>query len=331
MKVLIADDSPRHLSLLQGLVEGLGYEAVPVSHGLEAWNVLQDKESPNIAILDSSLPGLDGPSICKLVRQNRNEYLYLVLLSPEAKYQNKVIAIENGADDLIRKPVNTLELLARLKVGERIIEARRTLEFQATHDLMTGLWNNAEILGTLRREIRRAERLNESLSIALFDVDHFKQVNDSLGHVAGDEVLRQTANRMMAGIREYDSLGRYGGEEFLAVFPGCSANGAEAIADRIRFSVSGEPLRSERGPVVVTLSAGVCQWQAGTDAERLVSYADSALYASKAAGRNCTTVGTGVLTYPALPLRKEGLWPRKEAAAARRRIILQENSARLSL
>ena len=270
---------------------------------MEAWNILRQEGAPNLAILDYIMPELTGPQVCKLVRERRGSYAYLLLLTAQGGQDDLIEGFDSGADDYLRKPFQELELRARLRVGERIIRAQReliemrnALQFQASHDPMTGLWNNGAIREMLQKELRRAERLSSTVSACLADLDHFKRVNETYGHLVGDEVLKETASRMSQVIREYDSVGRYGGEEFLAVLPDCSAASAGAIAERIRLSLCTRPVLTNAAEIAVSASIGVCEWRPGLDLSQVLSGADEALYLAKAAGRNQVIVHGGQLS-----------------------------------
>lgn len=294
MRVLVADDSVFYRKSLERLLKLWDYEVVLAVDGAEAWNILSQDDAPNLAVLDYIMPGMTGPEICNAIRaEKKGAYIYVILLSAKGEHEDLLEGFERGADDYLRKPFHELELRARLRVGERIIRAQRELlemrerlQFQATHDSMTTLWNNAAIAEILHKEIKRAKRQGGSLSICLIDLDHFKSVNDTYGHLVGDEVLKTAASRMFHSVREYDSLGRYGGEEFLAVLPGCAARDAVNTVERMQRALCGEPLLTEPSNIVVTGSFGICEWSAGLDVADLLSRADQALYAAKSAGRN---------------------------------------------
>jgi diguanylate cyclase (GGDEF)-like protein len=177
---------------------------------------------------------------------------------------------------------------------EQLLATQRQLREQATRDALTGLWNRAAILDLLDRELARGRRESRSVSVILGDVDHFKRINDTLGHLAGDRVLRQVARRLSEALRPYDTVGRYGGEEFLVVLPGCDAPDATGLAERLRRHVAAEPVDGEGGPVAVTLSLGIAVWDgtATADATELLQTADEALYRAKETGRNRVVLGT---------------------------------------
>jgi diguanylate cyclase (GGDEF)-like protein len=190
-------------------------------------------------------------------------------------------------------------LRARLNAGKRILalqeqllESQRQLREQATRDALTGVWNRAMILELLTREMTRSKRERRPLGVIMADVDHFKRVNDTHGHLAGDGVLRQVAQRLSAVVRPYDTVGRYGGEEFLIVLPGCDAGTTAALAERLRGSVAAEAVESEKVRVPVTISLGVAAWD-GDEGHLagLLRVADRALYEAKNAGRNRVFVG----------------------------------------
>ena len=173
-------------------------------------------------------------------------------------------------------------------IEQELIEARDALRDQVSHDALTGLWNRGEILPILQRQISKGNREGDAVSVIMADLDHFKKVNDTYGHLVGDEVLRQTARRMLSSVRAYDCVGRYGGEEFLVVLPGCDRGSAAVFAERLRLSIGGKSMAVSQGMIPVTISLGVatCGKDEKYDAISLVQAADQALYRAKRNGRN---------------------------------------------
>ncbi|HEY1239845.1 MAG TPA: diguanylate cyclase [Bryobacteraceae bacterium] len=303
MKILAAEDNPVFQSMLRAILTKWGYEVIVAKDGDEALRVLEADNAPRLAILDWMMPGIDGVDVCRRVRAvGREPYIYILLLTARTDSEDLVEGIDSGADDYLTKPFHAPELRARLRAGQRILElqeqllaAREALRQEATHDSLTALLNRHAILGMLQIELERASRERLPISILMADLDNFKHINDSHGHLCGDAVLRESAARMKSSIRRYDSLGRYGGEEFLFVLPGCNAEGGLAQAERLRLSVHGEPFQVAEQSIQVTCSIGVASrspGMAGTTDE-LIRDADMALYAAKANGRN-RCVGTSV-------------------------------------
>ncbi|HEX9871167.1 MAG TPA: diguanylate cyclase [Candidatus Tectomicrobia bacterium] len=302
MKVLIAEDDMVSRRLLEAMLTKWGYEVTVTRDGVEAWEVLQGADPPSLAILDWMMPGLDGVEVCRKVRQGGQEpYIYLLLLTTKGRKENIIEGLDAGADDYLTKPFDPQELQVRLRTGMRIvtlqaeiIEAREALRVQATHDALTGVWNRRAILEMLGTELVRSSRDDLPVAVAMADLDHFKRINDTYGHVAGDAVLREAVSRMRALLRPYDAMGRYGGEEFLVVLPGCTAQDAFRLAERLRIGISQEPMIIPGGTIEVTGSLGVAtnDTTAPLDATALIQAADTALYRAKAGGRNRVELAT---------------------------------------
>jgi two-component system, cell cycle response regulator len=293
MKILVADDSSVFRKILRSLLESWQYEVVEAKDGLDALAILQSENAPRLAIIDGVMPGLSGPELCRSIRATNQDYVYMIMLSASGEEADVKRGFAEGADDYLCKSFKEFELRARLRVGVRIIEtqnalleSQQALKFQATHDALTRAWNRAGILELVRKELSRVTRTGMPLSICMADLDHFKQINDQHGHLVGDEVLRRAGAQMSAVLREYDSLGRYGGEEFLVVLPGCNQHAAVGIAERLRGTIGGQPLLTDPCVLSVTISLGVCEWKQGMEANQLLSRADAALYRAKHLGRN---------------------------------------------
>ncbi len=302
MKILIADDEIMSRRLLQKTLERAGYEVTAVENGRQAADQLCPANGPRLALLDWVMPELDGPGVCREVRSRKEQsYVYMVLLTSKESKQDIVTGLESGADDYLTKPFDPEELKARLRTGlrildleDRLIEAREEMRFQATHDALTALWNRGVMMDLLGRELARSRRENVCTAILMCDLDHFKSVNDTYGHLAGDDVLKETAKRLLASVRSYDFVGRHGGEEFLVVLNNCNPLFALARAEEIRKAISRKPIPSSCGPVPVTMSLGLLlsqEWGC-RPVEELLHEADAALYAAKAAGRNCVKVAS---------------------------------------
>jgi len=191
------------------------------------------------------------------------------------------------------------ELKARLRTGERIleledrlVEARESMRFQATHDLLTSLWNRGVIVELVSREIMRSRRERSCTALMMCDIDHFKSINDQFGHAVGDEVLREVARRLHLSVRSYDMVGRYGGEEFLVALNKCDPASAVSRAENLRALIGGRPIQTAVKPVTVTISVGLALSMEFTSCpvDEIMRHADMALYAAKAAGRNCVRV-----------------------------------------
>lgn len=296
MRILIAEDDPVSRRLLEAKLVKWGYDVIVTCDGNEALKALQGEDAPGLAILDWMMPVMDGVEVCRRVRKGRKEpYTYIILLTALHREEDLVTGMEAGADDYISKPFKTNELKVRLRAGRRIIElqneliaARESLRVKAAHDPLTGLLNHEEILRVLKLEMDRTERKGESVGVIMADFDHFKDINDTYGHMAGDLVLRIVADRMRSSIRSFDSIGRYGGEEFLVVLPGCDENGATASAERLRACVSGDLIDTPEGMIPVTVSLGVTAsgGKIMKDVNGVIRDADEALYRAKRNGRN---------------------------------------------
>ena len=296
MRILAAEDNPIFQSLLRSMLTKWGYDTIVARNGLEAWEFLRSPDAPRLAILDWMMPGMDGVEVCRRVRAEVHEpYIYILLLTARTEAQDLVDGMEAGADDYLTKPFNAHELRVRLRAGRRILDlqeqlllTREALRIQATHDGLTGLLNRIAILDVLHNELARAARDSRPVAALMVDLDRFKDVNDTFGHLAGDHVLCEAGARMKAALRCYDAVGRYGGEEFLIVLPGCELPDAQAQAERIRRAIGEAPFGVNGGSLRVTCSLGVsCRPSRGhDDMDDLIRDADLALYQAKNAGRN---------------------------------------------
>ncbi len=296
MKVLVADDEAVSRKLLESTLRRWGYEVVVASDGIEAFRLLQEPDAPKLAILDWLMPGMDGVQICREIRQLRSEpYTYMLLLTGKNAKCDVIEGLDAGADDYVIKPYDAQELQVRLRTGKRIlylqeqlIAARETLRDQATHDALTGVWNRAATLELLTNELSRQQRHGGSVGVILIDLDRFKQINDNHGHLIGDEALCAAATAMQSCTRRYDAVGRFGGEEFIVVLPGCDSINALSHAERMRTAIEQIAIQTPQATVSVTASLGVAVTRPdqSIDAVGLIRAADAALYQAKHNGRN---------------------------------------------
>lgn len=287
MKILIAEDNAVCQLVLKRLLTQWGHEVIVTADGNAAWEILKRKDAPPIAILDWLMPGMDGVDLCRKVRsESEAPFVYLVLLTGKTRQEDIIQGIDSGADDYLSKPFNHQELRVRLRAGQRIVELHQDLLEQATRDALTGLWNRKTILEILQNELMRAARNQEPVGVVMADIDHFKRINDTLGHPVGDAVLRDVSSVLRASLRPLDAVGRYGGEEFLIVLPGCDEESTRDAAERIRqIVVSG--LAPQSGINPVTMSLGIASSGSRVaSAENLIKTADDALYLAKKNGRN---------------------------------------------
>jgi len=292
--VLVAEDDAMFRRILQSWLESWGYHVTLAEDGAKAWAVLQQERPPELLILDWVMPEIDGVELCRRIRdRQQSPYQYILLVTAKDDKRDVVSGLDAGADDYLTKPFDRNELRARLRVGSRIltlqrelISAREELRFQATHDVLTGVWNRAAVLDLLHRECERSARTGSSVAVLMLDLDHFKKINDTYGHLVGDLVLRDVASRITQNMRSYDLVGRYGGEEFLIVFPECDKTQIEQSANRIRLAIAAGPVLTASAEIPVTVSLGATV-NTGSQSERDTLFAaDTALYRAKNAGRN---------------------------------------------
>jgi two-component system, cell cycle response regulator len=300
LSVLVAEDDPIFRHLLESWLQNWGYQVITAKNGADAWEILSQPKTPDLLIFDWMMPGIDGLELCRRLRAKQSEqYQYVLLLTGKDNKQDIVEGLNSGADDYLTKPFDIDELRARLRAGKRIlslqhelIQAREALRFDATHDALTGLWSRGATLHLLATEMQRGSRVNASTGILMVDLDHFKNINDTHGHLTGDEVLKEAACRISQAVRSYDFVGRYGGEEFLAILTNCTLDDLRVIAERIRSAVADLPIIANCATVNATVSIGaVVASNQAHDLEFLAT-ADSALYEAKRTGRNRVVIGS---------------------------------------
>jgi two-component system cell cycle response regulator len=296
VRILIAEDDTVTRKLLEAHLAKWGHEVVVCSDGAQAWQVLCGEDPPKLVVLDWMMPEMDGVTLCSEIRKlEKQPYTYVILLTSKSLKEDVVAGLEAGADDYIIKPFDVHELKVRIRAGTRIvrlqedlISALRASEFQASHDALTGLWNRRAILEKIQQELDRSGRDGTNLGLVICDVDHFKQVNDNYGHLAGDAVLRELAKRIDSSLRSYDSVGRYGGEEFIILIPGSDGTEAAELAERLRESIADFPVKADEAELHCTFSFGATALEGrdNLDLNSLIKEADEALLLAKNLGRN---------------------------------------------
>ncbi len=294
MKVLIAEDHISLRTMLETVLAKWGFEVISVSDGEEALAYLQEPNAPKMALLDWMMPGMDGLEVCQRIRELLPSGLpYLIILTARGEKGDIARGLRAGADDYIAKPYDSRELLARLEVGRRVVElqqklqsAMETLVQQALTDPLTLAPNRRSILETLEKEVARSKREGSVFWVSMLDIDRFKTVNDRLGHLAGDDVLRECVRRVQSVLRPYDSIGRLGGEEFLVVLPTQGGACPLGAFERIRRIMADAPFEVGGTDLTVTVSQGIAEWTPGDRVDDLLQKADEALYRAKRNGRN---------------------------------------------
>ncbi len=306
MKVLIAEDDAVSRTILQRAVEKLGHEVLAAEDGGRAWDLYGEAPDVEVVISDWMMPEVDGLELCRRVRaEERGDgrgYTYFIFLTALGDREHLLQGLEAGADDYLSKPLDRDELGMRLTSALRVTELHRRLAFQneeleelnrmlfeqSRADPLTSLGNRLRLREDLEILHGRAKRYGHSYAVVLCDVDHFKAYNDHYGHLAGDDALRRVAEAISSSLRGGDAAYRYGGEEFLMVFPEQDVGVASTIADHLRRTVEalGIPHEANASGGVVTISAGVAILAETGDADDLLREADAALYEAKEAGKN---------------------------------------------
>lgn len=332
MTILIAEDDRSSRMMLESMLKRWGYEVLSVDNGEDALNHLSQQDSAQLAILDWMLPVMDGIDVCRKIRKKEKAidhnllgnaglaedlpktYTYIILLTAKTTQEDKIVGFEAGIDDYVSKPFNAEELQARIRVGLRILDlqnqllaTQQELKKMAQVDYLTQIFNRRAIITALKKEILRAKREKLPLSVAMLDIDHFKQINDNHGHQKGDLVLKECVQRIKGVLRDYDQVGRFGGEEFLLILPHATGEQALAICQRIKDSIANTPFLAGSIEIPCTVSLGVtdmhlsCHFkksekndesQISSVIDCLIRAADKALYLAKNKGRNRVTLLT---------------------------------------
>lgn len=298
MKILIVDDERLERRLIEKTLTRLGHVIVTAEGGAEAWEHIQNKHL-RFVITDWNMPGVDGIQLIQKIRSSQlSGYIYVILVTSNDRREEVVAGLYSGADDYLPKPFNPSELEARVAVGERVltlednlVRAKNQLEKLATVDSLTGLMNRRAIYKFTRGELERARRIADPISVIFLDIDKFKNINDTHGHLVGDEALKLTAQVIRQRSRTYDGTGRWAGDEFLIVLPGTCLQDAEKAAQRIIDGISTTPLVLPNDQSInIHASAGVAVLQKMTNSptllDNLIQAADEALYRAKEAGGN---------------------------------------------
>lgn len=302
LRVLIVDDDELLVQRLDLLVKQAGFETLTVESIERARDIIEN-QSLQIAIIDRNLNGDDGTVLCQELRKRtRDGYVYIFLLTVRDSGPDILTGFDAGADDYLSKKISDAELLARLRSATRIVRLERSLRIAledktraAETDALTHVFNRRHFEKQIEREWRRALRFGQRLSLLMLDIDHFKQVNDTFGHGAGDEVLQGFARRIKTALpRSIDWIARMGGEEFVVVLPETDLGGARTVAERLRRAVQAQPMTTSSGPIGITVSVGIGSMghlpaDQGEEPATLLDQADLHLYRSKLAGRNRVT------------------------------------------
>jgi len=298
--LLIAEDDKVIRKVIEKTLADSEFNLFIAENGNRALEILEAEEI-DIAILDWMLPGIEGIDLCKRIRDEKSrEYTYIILLTSKKDHQNLLEGFSAGADDYVKKPFNSHELKARVHTGKRIVDlqeqllkTQEKLRIQATRDGLTDLLNRRSVMKILERELERSRRTGAPLGLIMADLDHFKKINDTHGHQAGDLVLKDAAFILKKSLRKYDHVGRYGGEEFIIILPDCNDDKIKSIGERLKNNLSSSKTFFNKKEITATISMGLVVVGQGaiSSHEEMIQAADKALYTAKMNGRNRWVMG----------------------------------------
>lgn len=288
LSMAVLDDNETHLMIMRDILERNGIK--DVAYFLDPGVLLDKCKSYNIYIIDYVLPGMSGEQVIKEIR-SKDEYAVIIGISTLTSHKLVSDILQSGADDFINKPFSENLFMARIKANVRTYFLMQQLQQKnmrlaqlVKEDSLTGLYNHKCIMEILETEIDRAQRYETPLTILMFDIDHFKLVNDNYGHHLGDVVLSELGKFLYNDSRRIDIAGRYGGEEFVVILPDTDPDGAMLYANRLRLDI--EAMRFGEAKIAITISGGLVTYN-GETAIELIKKADSLLYTAKRNGRNC--------------------------------------------
>jgi diguanylate cyclase (GGDEF)-like protein len=307
---LIADDDRGTTAILAKTLQRWNVDVSIAPDGVAAWERLcSDDRRPSVALIDWMMPGLDGPELCRRIRQHPAlEKMYVILLTGRDSRADMVMGLDAGADDYIVKPFDTEELRARVHVGIRVAALQERLaeqveELQAAQaelarlaatDPLTGLSCRRKWFEMATTELHRSRRYAQPFSVLMCDLDYFKRINDTHGHSAGDDVLKQFARVLRTECRDTDLVGRLGGEEFAILLPQCRIDAAIDVGGRINESCRRIVVDAPAGPVSFTCSIGVTEvTPRDASLEDVLERADAAMYQAKRNGRDGVEISNG--------------------------------------
>ncbi|MEX2283650.1 MAG: diguanylate cyclase [Gemmatimonadota bacterium] len=294
-RILVVDDNLDNVEIIATRLRFRGYEIIEAHNGQEALAAFEE-HMPDLVLLDVMLPDINGYDIARRLKSRDDSFTPVILVTALGETHDKVAGLDAGADDYLTKPINFPELEARVRsmlrikrLQDELEEKNRELERLSISDGLTGLFNHRHIHELLNEEFERSARTGERLTVAMFDLDRFKSVNDNYGHQAGDRVLEEFAEIMRETAREIDRIGRYGGEEFIALLPDTGIEDGVVYVERVLREVARRNFNiGKEEPLRMTTSAGIATHPHDliADPESLIRLADEALYAAKTAGRN---------------------------------------------
>tara|TARA_R110002167_G_scaffold118053_3_gene294339 strand:+ start:913 stop:1803 length:891 start_codon:yes stop_codon:yes gene_type:complete len=290
MDVLIVDDDAVTRLALSAALEEWSFAPILAENGDQALKKLEADNAPHLLVIDWSMPGMSGPELCKTIRKREDgQFFYILMLTGKEGNEAIIEAMEAGADDFLSKPFDHRVLKVRIAAGSRIVRLEQTLNQLASRDALTQCWNRRMIDELFTNSIAESTRKRSAFSIMVLDIDHFKAVNDTYGHAAGDVALKHVVSILNTNLREYDQVGRYGGEEFVILLPSTDVNEAWGVAERVRSAIQFQPtVLNDDTKVDMTVSIGIAQFNRSRDINQNAFFerADKALYTAKQSGRN---------------------------------------------
>jgi diguanylate cyclase (GGDEF)-like protein len=303
--ILIVDDVINNIRLLDKILDGVGYNTVFANSGKKALEIIENKTSQiDLILLDLMMPEMDGIEVCNTLKSNpMYQDIPIIFITADNSAESFATAFKTGAIDYIKKPFQKAELLLRVenqlklnkayaglrKSNDELLEAYALLERLVTIDPLTGLENRRSLVEFGEVQLRLAQRYNSFFSIMLLDLDYFKKVNDTYGHLLGDEILKNIAKILKDSLRNVDHLGRFGGEEFVIILPNTNLENAVIVAERIRAEIANFKHNIEEQIIQITVSIGIASYgRQDNDVNQIIERADQALYKAKSSGRNCS-------------------------------------------
>jgi diguanylate cyclase (GGDEF)-like protein len=299
-RILVVEDSVTQAEVTKEFLERNGFEVICVYDGTSAIKAVKT-DTVDVILLDLILPDINGKEVCRWLKLNSDtKSIPIIMLTVKNSLEDKVSGIEAGADDYLPKPYNEIELNAKIyavlrtkalqdelrQKNKQMEELLAKVEFLAVTDPLTGLFNRRRLEAVLKDEWRAVKRYKNPISCLIVDIDHFKVVNDTFGHRAGDSVLKEVAAIIKQSLREVDTVARWGGEEFLIILPRTDKNNAGTVASRIAEAIAKKKFDQFPGGNI-TVSIGISGFSDSVDTpDKLINSADFALYEAKAKGRN---------------------------------------------